>query len=788
MKKHIFTLILSLLVVASFAQETPPPVGPNFKQLSTSTFFISLPDSSIWQYKGSTYGWARLARYKDVKGVIDAIGSTNDFVRNQTAVGQTADFRILGSGTFGTTTAGTRINSASVRSSSSSTVYSELNTTSVGVFDGLKGVSVLNDRLSFTQGAGTFQLLPDYSTITSGQTFNLTLPATAGQLALKTEIPDPSLYQLRSEKAAVNGYASLGADGKVPNSQIPALAISETFVVNSQAAMLAITGGDKGDVAVRTDVSKSFILVNTPTSTLSNWQELLSPTDAVSSVNGQVGNVNLTKGDFGLGNVDNTSDLNKPVSTAQQTALDLKAPLNIPLYNVSNNGSGNGRDSLASGIILRHPLSSATGGAMESYSPLWARRDAGWEIQSEPNRHALGSIFNTQKTSSMPVDYYTGFEEGAISWHAFDRDGHIRQQAAMYSKWVNSDHAAGYAKWAVHVNNSGGLGSTLSEFAVYDMDHGATFFQGNDTVPPEARTLKIFGKVEIPRMSGLPSIVGTADMVIDGNSVTDNDVYVNAYSSGKVILGLGGGNTIVGTTTDNGAKLQVTGVASFTGNVSSNPTPTLPDHLTNKNYVDAQTSLVQIDEGNGIGYRVKSANPTYTGNIGLNAVDFGFYNSGTDFGATGLASFVTGNYNKASGNVSTAIGQGNTVTGNIGTAIGIFNAVSSQYGFAQGQGHNVTTEAGVAFGNYSGNGSGQAFVIGNGTNDSNRSNIYKITTSGASTQIGSATATQFILSDLNTAPASSTDTGVKGEIRVTASYIYVCTATNTWVRSALATW
>lgn len=31
-----------------------------------------------------------------------------------------------------------------------------------------------------------------------------------------------------------------------------------------------------------------------------------------------------TKGDIGLGNVDNTSDLNKPISTATQTALDLK--------------------------------------------------------------------------------------------------------------------------------------------------------------------------------------------------------------------------------------------------------------------------------------------------------------------------------------------------------------------------------------------------------------------------------------------------------------------------------
>lgn len=36
-------------------------------------------------------------------------------------------------------------------------------------------------------------------------------------------------------------------------------------------------------------------------------------------------NVSLSKSDVGLGNVDNTSDLNKPISTATQTALDAKA-------------------------------------------------------------------------------------------------------------------------------------------------------------------------------------------------------------------------------------------------------------------------------------------------------------------------------------------------------------------------------------------------------------------------------------------------------------------------------
>lgn len=42
----------------------------------------------------------------------------------------------------------------------------------------------------------------------------------------------------------------------------------------------------------------------------------------VDSVNGKTGDVNLTKTDIGLSNVDNTSDLNKPISTAAQTALN----------------------------------------------------------------------------------------------------------------------------------------------------------------------------------------------------------------------------------------------------------------------------------------------------------------------------------------------------------------------------------------------------------------------------------------------------------------------------------
>lgn len=64
-----------------------------------------------------------------------------------------------------------------------------------------------------------------------------------------------------------------------------------------------------------------------------------SQTDApVTSVSSKTGDVTLTKADVGLTNVDNTSDANKPVSTAVQTALDLKID-GAALANVAMSGA-----------------------------------------------------------------------------------------------------------------------------------------------------------------------------------------------------------------------------------------------------------------------------------------------------------------------------------------------------------------------------------------------------------------------------------------------------------------
>ncbi|QLY40166.1 hypothetical protein HF295_04530 [Hujiaoplasma nucleasis] len=97
----------------------------------------------------------------------------------------------------------------------------------------------------------------------------------------------------------------LNSSGKLADSIVPKIAMTNTYVVSSQSAMLALSNAQEGDVAIRTDKNKSYILKNSSYNNLASWQELLSPTDAVSSVNGQTGAVTISLA--GLGGVSNAT-------------------------------------------------------------------------------------------------------------------------------------------------------------------------------------------------------------------------------------------------------------------------------------------------------------------------------------------------------------------------------------------------------------------------------------------------------------------------------------------------
>jgi len=129
----------------------------------------------------------------------------------------------------------------------------------------------------------------------------------------------------------LKGIIQLAGDlaGTADNPTVPGLLDK----VDSADLATVATSGDYND------------LINIPTfagvAVSGDYNDLLNipapVTQAVSSVSGKVGAVTLDKADVNLNNVDNTSDLDKPISTATQTALDSKQnTLAFTPENVSN--------------------------------------------------------------------------------------------------------------------------------------------------------------------------------------------------------------------------------------------------------------------------------------------------------------------------------------------------------------------------------------------------------------------------------------------------------------------
>lgn len=167
------------------------------------------------------------------------------------------------------------------------------------VFDGSANVTIPLVLANSGVVAGTFtKVTVDAKGRVTEGVANLTA-ADIPELTL-AKISDAGTAAAKDFGTAEGNVPVLGAGGKLSEAVIPAIAITDTFVVDSQAAMLALKA-QQGDVAVRTDVNKTFILKAAPATTLANWVELETPTDAVTSVNGLTGAVTLTTSEVAEG-------------------------------------------------------------------------------------------------------------------------------------------------------------------------------------------------------------------------------------------------------------------------------------------------------------------------------------------------------------------------------------------------------------------------------------------------------------------------------------------------------
>jgi hypothetical protein len=138
--------------------------------------------------------------------------------------------------------------------------------------------------------------------------------STATQTALDLKASTSDLSTHASDTTSIHGIADTNE-----------LATKEYVTTAVGNATIDQTG--QGGVGITWNtVTEAFDIDNT-VATLTGAQTLTDKTLTSPVINTPTG---ITKSDVGLANVDNTTDANKPVSTATQTALDLKAPLASP--------------------------------------------------------------------------------------------------------------------------------------------------------------------------------------------------------------------------------------------------------------------------------------------------------------------------------------------------------------------------------------------------------------------------------------------------------------------------
>lgn len=240
------------------------------------------------------------------------------------------------------------------------------------IFNG-DSVKILKDILKFKAGKRIISTSVDPSAVaTAGDPGDVLINASkifvkkdAGTSTNWDEIIDSAElvsqlanYVLVAEKGANNGVATLDAGGKLTSTQVPAIAITNTFVVASQAAQTALTA-ETGDVAVRTDLNKSFILASEPASSFANWQELLSPTDAVLSVFSRTGVVTAQAGDYSANQVTNVPAGNLSATDVQSALNELQTEIDNHLTDLTDAHDASAISNVPAGNLVASDVQAA---------------------------------------------------------------------------------------------------------------------------------------------------------------------------------------------------------------------------------------------------------------------------------------------------------------------------------------------------------------------------------------------------------------------------------------------
>jgi metal-responsive CopG/Arc/MetJ family transcriptional regulator len=137
-----------------------------------------------------------------------------------------------------------------------------------------------------------------------------------GDISATAAIAQSKISGLTSDLASKQDKVANVSDTEIGYLDGVTSAIQTQLDAKATTSALSSHEADTTNIHGITDTSK--LVTTDGTQTLTN-KTITSPSG-------------LVKADVGLGNVDNTSDANKPISSATQTALDLKAPKAAPTF------------------------------------------------------------------------------------------------------------------------------------------------------------------------------------------------------------------------------------------------------------------------------------------------------------------------------------------------------------------------------------------------------------------------------------------------------------------------
>ena len=195
------------------------------------------------------------------------------------------------------------------------------------------------------------------------------------------------------------------------------------------------------------------------------------------------------------------------------------------------------------------------------------------------------------------------------------------------------------------------------------------------------------------------------------------------------------------------------------------------------------------DNSTALGYNTKAIGETSTA-LGYNTRAIGYYSTALGYGTSANMDGATAMGWNTSANeaYSTALGLSTTADGQASTALGYQTKAQAYLSFVIGR-YNVSGGDLTAWEN-----NDPLFEIGIGASSGSKANAMTVLKSG---KVGIGTASPTELLDIDSdairirssqTPASATATGTAGMIAWDADYIYVCTATDTWKRTAISTW